>query len=244
MSARDLSAGAVAGFAVRMADGATLDNSEPTARAPLYTGPITLRDSASIRARAFRHGVETVSFTTAGTDVTAISYGRFTKRALIPAAAPPSKLGPGLRWEYVEDTWLARFSHLHRPEVLVAQARGSSARPLDVSMRRGDGPFGVRETGYLDVPADGLYTFYAPPDYVGATCEPGYDLRILVDGEEWELGQGHTWNDADQSGRNTQPRVVPCSWLRPAGSRGTQRRCPATPSFPSWLAKRTPCPSR
>lgn len=60
---------------------------------------------------------------------------------------------------------------------------------LDVSMRRGDGPFGVRYQGYIDVPDDGVWTFHAPAEYVGATCEPGYDLRLWIDGEEWDLGQ-------------------------------------------------------
>ena len=56
-------------------------------------------------------------------------------------------------------------------------------------MRQGDGPFGVRYTGFIEIPADGVWTFHAPAEYVGATCEPGYDLRVWIDGEEWNLGQ-------------------------------------------------------
>ena len=56
-------------------------------------------------------------------------------------------------------------------------------------MRQTDGPFGVRYTGYLDVPDTGVYTFHAPYEYVHTTKEAGYDLRVVVDGEEWELSQ-------------------------------------------------------
>ena len=56
-------------------------------------------------------------------------------------------------------------------------------------MRQGDGPFGVRYGGFLNVPADGVWTFHAPAEYIGASCEPGYDLRVWIDGEEWDIGR-------------------------------------------------------
>jgi hypothetical protein len=56
---------------------------------------------------------------------------------------------------------------------------------FDVSMRRTDGPFALRCTGYLEVPESGVYTFHAPPEYMHTTREAGYDLRLIVDGEEW-----------------------------------------------------------
>jgi len=166
----------------------TLDGSEPTRSSPRYSAPFVLRESTAVRARAFRPGVTGIPFTAAGTDVTVISDGEFTKRTPLPAS-PAQDLRPGLRWELCEGHWLALFSHLHLPEVLPAQARGTTEQPLDVSMRQADGPFGIRQSGWLDVPTDGVYTFYAPREYVGATCEPGYDLRVFVDDEEWSLGQ-------------------------------------------------------
>lgn len=167
----------------------TLDGAEPTRRSPRYTGPFALTDSATVRARAFRPGVTEIPFTVAGTDVTVISQGEFFKRPLKPAATTIGTLAPGLRSDYCEGTWFALFSHLHLPAVVPAKTTGASTRLPDVSMRAGDGPFGVRQSGWLDAPADGLYTFHAPPEYIGATCEPGYDLRVFVDGEEWSLGQ-------------------------------------------------------
>lgn len=166
----------------------TLDGSEPTRRSPRYSAPLVLHDSTAIRARAFRPGVTEIPFTASGTDVTVISDAQFTKRAPLPASSIKT-LEPGLRWELCEGHWLSLFSHLHLPDVLPAQATGTTARLLDVSMRQADGPFGIRQSGWLDVPTDGVYTFHAPREYIGATCEPGYDLRVFVDGEEWSLGQ-------------------------------------------------------
>jgi hypothetical protein len=166
----------------------TLDGKEPDASSPLYTAPIVIDKDSYIRARAFRPGVTMIPFTTAGTDVTVISDARFHRRDLKPAAATTG-LTPGLRWELVEANWFALFSHLHLPEVMPGKGSGETTKLLDVSMRQNEGPFGVRYSGYLDVPGDGVYTFHAPPEYIGATCEPGYDLRVSIDGEEWHLGQ-------------------------------------------------------
>ena len=70
-----------------------------------------------------------------------------------------------------------------------AKNKGTTSRLLDVSMRQGDGAFGVRYEGYVAVPTDGVWTFHAPTEFIGANCEPGYDLRLWIDGEEWSLGQ-------------------------------------------------------
>ena len=72
---------------------------------------------------------------------------------------------------------------------LPAKSRGVTTKLLDVSMRQTDGPFGVRCHGFLRVPATGVYTFYGPEEYVKNICEPGTDLRLTIDGEEWYLGQ-------------------------------------------------------
>ncbi|MEI6645914.1 MAG: chitobiase/beta-hexosaminidase C-terminal domain-containing protein [bacterium] len=167
----------------------TLDGREPDLGSPLYTGPVTLADSTYIRARAFRPGCREMPFTSAGTEATVVSEARYVRRALKPAVVQASDLKPGLCWERVAGSWRQLFSHLNLPDVLPAVARGQTERLLDVSMRQGDGPFGVRYSGFLDIPADGVWTFHAPEEYVGASCEPGYDLRVWVDGEEWDIGQ-------------------------------------------------------
>ena len=170
----------------------TLDGSEPGPQSTLYQGPITMDADAYIRARAFRPGTDKVPFATAGTQVTVISDARYRKAKPSPGIArlPQRGTEPGLNWELVDGvSYFALLSHLHLPSVLPAVANGTTPELLDVAMRRGDGPFGVRYEGYLNVPSDGVWTFHAPPEYVGANCEPGYDLRLWIDGQEWDLGQ-------------------------------------------------------
>lgn len=167
----------------------TLDGSEPGLSSKLYTGPITIFADSFIRARAFRPGVKSVPFAQCGTDVTVISDARYDRQDALPVTVTPQKLEPGLRWELVEANWSALFSHLNLPEVMPAVQSGTTSELLDVSMRRSDGPFGVRYSGYLNIPADGVWTFHAPDEYVGASCEPGYDLRVWIDGQEWDPGQ-------------------------------------------------------
>jgi hypothetical protein len=155
-----------------------------------YRRPFTIDESTFVRARAFRKGVTEVPATAAGTDATAISYGFFTKRAMRPALADaPARRTPGLNWDYLEDRWFALWTYTDQ---LDPKTTGTTPQLLDVSMRQTDGPFAVRYHGYLEVPEDGVYTFYGPKEYVNNICEPGYDLRMFVDGEEWYLGQ--TWH--------------------------------------------------
>ncbi len=166
----------------------TLDGSEPQPDSPLYTQPLTLTKDTFIRARAFRPGVKEIPFTADGTQVTVVSSAQFKKRVLKPAAFAPTKPVPGLSWEFVVGNCFSLFSHLNLPMVMPAVARGETTKLLDVSMRQGDGPFGVRYNGFIDIPADGVWNFHSPQEYVGASCEPGYDLRVWIDGEEWDLG--------------------------------------------------------
>lgn len=169
----------------------TTDGSDPTPESPLYTAPIVIAESAFIRARAFRPGVTELPFTMDGTRATVISEARFTKRDPLPAT-DVSGVEPGLNWEIVESAdWRDLFSHLHLPDVLSATRGGVGETLLDVSMRRTAGAVGLRQTGYLRIPADGVWTFHAPPEFAIGTPlgEPGYDLRLWIDGEEWDLGQ-------------------------------------------------------
>lgn len=71
----------------------------------------------------------------------------------------------------------------------MAESIGTTDHLFDVSMRTTEGPFAVRYNGHIDIPAEGIYTFYAPKEYMSNSCEPGYDLRLFLDEEEWNLGQ-------------------------------------------------------
>ena len=163
----------------------TLDGSEPTARSSLYTEPFRIDKSCLIQARAFRPGQIEVPFATDGTRVSDISFARFRKEPQRKAVKTKAQ-EPGLVYEYLEGNWLRLFGSADR---LPAKKSGTVERLLDVGMRQTDDAFAVRYSGYLDVPTAGVYTFHAPKEYVVNGCEPGYDLRVFVDGEEWRLGQ-------------------------------------------------------
>ena len=105
----------------------------------------------------------------------------FTKQPLAPAASPTGTQ-PGLAWQYAEGQMFALVAN---SAILPAQKAGTTTRLFDVSMHQGGSAFLVRYEGYLDLPADGVYTFHAPREFVIPDCDPGYDLRVFVDGEEW-----------------------------------------------------------
>ena len=180
-----------------------------------YTGPFRITEDTLVRARTFRStplttgrstplttgrstsltaGPERVtevpSLRAAGTDVSAISYGFFHRREAKPAQRKFLKrMKPGLNYDYLEGNWFALWTYA---DVLPAKKTGTTTKLLDVSMRETDDPFAVRYNGYIEIPLDGVHTFYGPNELIDNICAPGYDLRVYVDGEEWDLGQ--TWH--------------------------------------------------
>ncbi|MBT3376078.1 MAG: lipolytic enzyme, G-D-S-L [Lentisphaerae bacterium] len=156
-----------------------------------YTGPFEITDDALVRARTFRRGLHGVpTLRAAGTEVSMVSYGFFFRKDAKPAQRRRfRRLKPGLNYEYLEGRWFALWSYT---DILPARKTGNTQTLLDVSMRETDGPFAVRYNGYIDIPADGVYTFYGPDEFINNICAPGYDLRVYIDGEQWDLGQ--TWH--------------------------------------------------
>ncbi|MDF1756192.1 MAG: hypothetical protein P1U89_25620 [Verrucomicrobiales bacterium] len=156
----------------------------------VYNGPFKIEADTFIRARAVRNGVTRIPMGVASTDVSAISYGFFDQQSALPAIEKvPDSLTGGLNYDYLEGRWFALWTYADR---LPAVKSGTTEDLLDVSMRETDQEFGVRYHGYIEVPEDGVYTFYAPEEYIDNSCEPGYDLRVYIDGQEWEIGQ--TWH--------------------------------------------------
>jgi len=155
-----------------------------------YQDPFTIDKNTFVRARVHRKGIAEIPFTSAGIDASAISYGFFHKATVQPALVQtPKTLTPGLNYDYLEGRWFALWSYGDR---LPAKKTGTTKTLMDVSMRETDDPFAVRYHGYIDIPADGVYTFYGPKEFVNNICEPGYDLRLYIDDQEWYLGQ--TWH--------------------------------------------------
>lgn len=171
----------------------TTNGTQPTLASTLYTGPLVLRQTTELCARAYRLGADgkplpADEFEINGTRLSAPSYGWFTKVPWHPpATAPATGLKPGLACDLVKAPWWRLYASLHW---LPADAVSSVPRELDLSpARQSPEPYGLRFRGYLKVPADGLYTFHAPREMIEMDCATSYDLRVYVDGEEWSLSQ-------------------------------------------------------
>ncbi len=123
----------------------TLDGREPTASSPAYTGPITLERTTTVKARAFAPGLDDRFVATA-------TYTRVEPKPAAAVAA--AALAPGLACRTYAGDWRTPpdFAALKPTGELTLASVGPPALP---SLEH----FGMACTGYLDVPADGLYTF-------------------------------------------------------------------------------------
>lgn len=179
----------------------TTDGAPPVRTSSLYTGPITITETTEIAARAYRLGPDgkplaADDFEINGTRFTAPSYGWFYKRPLRPAVpVDEAALSPGLACEHLAGNWVRLYSQGHwLPVVRMTVAE----REMDLRQVKSTDYYGARFKGYLRVPAEGVYTFHAPREFVLPDIAASYDLRVYVDGEEWYLTQwwhGHgTWS--------------------------------------------------
>ena len=121
----------------------TTDGAEPTAGSP-FANSMTVTETTHLRARIVEAGIETTS-----------AVALYRRLDWQPATAPPSTTSPGLRsTTYIADDW----DEGPQPEDLGPVAFGTELAIAPVLSRRD--PSGVVLEGWLDVPADGIYTFW------------------------------------------------------------------------------------
>ncbi|MFO8014904.1 MAG: chitobiase/beta-hexosaminidase C-terminal domain-containing protein [Phycisphaerae bacterium] len=130
----------------------TVDGSEPTAEATRYTGPFTLRDGATVKARCFCDGEAL--------------RGELAEATFefIPPRKPdgPAATAPGLRYEYYRGSWR------HRPDFEKDTPRpGGVARTVGPDARPDGRDTVVLFTGYLQAPRAGVYRFHPSPTNSG-----------------------------------------------------------------------------
>jgi hypothetical protein len=143
----------------------TLDGTEPSARSPRYSGPIRIHDSTHLRAIAVVPGKHTMA---------AVAEYR---RADWLEAANPGNLQPGLRYTlYRSGDWDEEvdFGSL---EVV----RSGSSPCINFNLRSGSGEDALLFEGYIDIPRDGVYSFFLRDDARS---------RLIIDGEFITAGRG------------------------------------------------------
>lgn len=157
----------------------TLDGSEPTVHSPLYTEPFTVDNSVTVKARAFRPGLEQNPTRLAGTHATVTRTARFEKAKPLDPAAPlnDKRFQPGLTARYYEGDWkdLVFF-----PETVDSVKTVNVRHLFDRCRPNAGSVFGWTYSGFLAIPEDGVYTFHAPEEMITSRQEPGYSLRLFA----------------------------------------------------------------
>ncbi|MCE5249638.1 chitobiase/beta-hexosaminidase C-terminal domain-containing protein [bacterium] len=147
----------------------TVDGTEPDERSTLYAAPLVLKGNTRIQARAF----------VPGRSASRASDADF--RVGMSPAVKVSSVVNGLDYEYFEGSWsmMPDFSALKALKKGTAQHFG--LEPADP----GDN-YGLRFSGYIDVPEDGIYTFYTTSDDGSRLL---IDNQVLVDndGLHWPI---------------------------------------------------------
>lgn len=187
----------------------TLDGTDPTIHSPLYVEPFPLDRTAMVKVIGFRKGLAETPYRQCGTDSSAMMTTIFRKEKYRPAV-DTNGARPGLRYEYFEDNWPRLFTYTGIPGVLTPKGEGTTAKLLDgneiAAIRKTEGPYALRYSGYLNAPKDGVYAFYAPQYLYETTADAGFDLRVFLDGEEWwpapRVHSENTWFIALRGGKH------------------------------------------
>jgi predicted phosphodiesterase len=127
----------------------TLDGSEPKLNSPLYTQPLLIKNTATLRARAY---------TPEGKASRVVSLAL---RKMAPQAPQKTKnLTPGLKFQYYEGLWakLPDFTALTSVKAGVCKQIGLS----EIGHR--EDQFAVVLEGYINIPTTGTHTFFLNSD--------------------------------------------------------------------------------
>jgi len=143
----------------------TLDDTEPAAESPLYTKPLVLSETTTVKAKVFRDGRPAGAATT-----------RTVTKVQARPADTPGDVAPGLLFKYYEGEWQKM------PDFDSMQPVAEAVVPwIDFDLLKRDERFGLCFDGYIKVPQDGVYRFYVTSDD-GARLWIGNELVVNNDG--------------------------------------------------------------
>jgi hypothetical protein len=143
----------------------TLDGSEPTEASPLYTAPFVLDESVTIRARAFKEGMQP------SPEVKSVAV-----KAVYRPASTVSGLRSGVRYTY----HTGEFSETADVRRSPVKGSGVMEQP-SIQDAPDEDHFGYIFTGYIDIPGDSIWNFSLRSDD-GAILEIDGDLVVDNDG--------------------------------------------------------------
>lgn len=126
----------------------TIDGSDPVASSPIYRSPIVLRHTAQVKAAVIKPGADMQQMASA-----------WFYRTNYRAAVSVDNRKNGLLMDYYEGAWkqLPDFSTL-KP------LRRETMTDLQLPTQFKEDGFGLRFSGYIDIPRDGFYSFYTYSD--------------------------------------------------------------------------------
>jgi len=143
----------------------TLDGSQPDKESVKYTGPITINKSAVLKVR---------SFAPDGRKSQVVS-AEFKKTAL-NKAVKTGKLKKGLRYQSFEGQW-EKLPDL----IQLKPVKSGVVSVMDLSQSPREHEYCLLFEGYIKVPEDGVYTFFAESDD---------GSNIFIDGQQIVLNDG------------------------------------------------------
>ncbi len=137
----------------------TLDGSEPTRESALYTEPFPVSASCTIRARAFKDGMQPSPV-----------VSRAAHKLLFHGATDRSGMRPGCRYTF----HTANFRLVGQIEADPAEGSGVMRYP-SIEGSPAEDHFAYCFTGYIDIPEDGIWWFATTSDdgsalYVDGMC--------------------------------------------------------------------------
>jgi len=196
----------------------TTDGSVPDAQSPKLPSPLTIKTSQSIKV---------APFTPAGTrgDIYTLNYKQ--QEMLGPVKIAPPQ--PGLMCTYYK-AYFKETALMHSAKIDSTFISDKIAVPSSVKAPS----FGITYKGYIDVPADGIYSFYLNCDD-GGVLRIGNDVTVNNDGNHSaqersgqialkmgahpfaldfiEGGGGFTLK-LRYSVNGSEPKEIPAAWLK------------------------------
>lgn len=185
----------------------TLDGTDPTLDSPRYTVPFRITETTLVKVRPFRKGVTATPWNLPGTLAGKTVAAIFERVAPLPAQSTPP-LEPGLNYRCHEGSWRNLLAYAGSDDVLTAVKTGRTLALLDPvelrSLQPANGVHAVIYDGFVEIPHDGVYNIFAPEHLLTAEIDAGYDLRVFIDGHEWQpnpdLHAENIWSVALASG--------------------------------------------